>query len=118
MSLIFDSFPTVQKALAFQQAVEAKFPEHRTHVWMSQGEMEKLCRRQLDFCITGLGSLSPEEAEIEADMFPWQLIPPIVLVSRAEFDDPDRESALQQMIKRETAIEQMVKKFGGVFAGT
>jgi hypothetical protein len=43
---------------------------------------------------------------IEADVFPWKLEPPIVLVSRLKDGEHEHE------------IEQLVKTFGGVFAGT
>ena len=100
MSLIFDRFPNREQADAFQKAVAARFPQHQTHLWMRQDEMESLFDRQLH------GKVSEQELEIEADMFPWVLEAPIVLVSRSE----DGE--------HEAAIEQMVTRFGGTWAGT
>ena len=100
MSLIFDHFRTIQQASGFQKVVEQRFPEHRTHMWMSQDQMEALFNRQLR------GDASAEEAEIEADMFPWVLTPPIVLVGRLEHGEHEDE------------IEQLVQHYGGEFAGT
>ena len=101
MSLIFDSFPDRKHAEDFSAAVKEQFPQHQTHIWMSQHDMQELCMRQGPG-----GNATPEEMNIEADVFPWKLEPPIVLVSRLKDGEHEHE------------IEQLVKTFGGVFAGT
>jgi hypothetical protein len=99
VSLIFDSFADVETAEAFRQAIERQFPGRRTHLWMDQAEME-----ELDF----LARWAEVELEIESDVFPLQLCPPIVLVGRNDPHDDEEE--------RE--IEALVVRFGGIFAGT
>jgi hypothetical protein len=67
---------------------------------MDQDDMEELFPRQLN------GKATLAEMEIEADVFPWQLHAPIVLVGRSD------------SFREEHEIEALVAKFGGVFAGT
>jgi hypothetical protein len=99
MSLIYDSFPTLEKAQAFQRAADKKFPQRRTHIWMSQDEMESRFTRELNRDVP---------FDIECDCFPGQLYPPIVLVGRLEDGDHTHWAALQVL----------AEKFGGTFVGT
>jgi len=103
MALIFDEFPSLKKAEAFQQAVQNRYLGQPTHIWTDQDEMEHLYCRQL--------SDNPEHAdaiygEPLADMIPAVLKPPIVLVER--FDDAADENK----------VETLVTRYGGEFAGT
>ena len=103
MALIFDEFPSLKKAEAFQRTVQKRYPGQPTHIWMDQDEMENLFWRQV--------SGKPEDADCKygkplADMIPCNLQPPIVLVERFdEFADEEKVRAL-------------VTRFGGEFAGT
>ena len=107
MSLIFDGFADLEHAQSFEQAVKERYPNRRTHIWMSQDEMEDVWVRHRR------GLATPGELAVEMDAFPWQLDPPIVLVSRVATPDHWETDA-----RIETSIESLVKRFGGVFAGT
>ena len=79
--LIFDQFPDRSKAEAFAQKVRDDY-QRTAHVCDSQEESNVI------------------------DIFPFELFPPIVLVSRN--DD----------CSGETVIEILATHFGGSFAGT
>jgi hypothetical protein len=93
--LIFDRFPSREVAEQFAQTVE-KRSQRKTEIWESQEAMQAECLRWL----------AGDKSTRMADVFPWVLDPPIVLIERdAEYS-------------REREIEVSVKPFGGTFAGT
>jgi len=84
VSMIFDRFQTRRDAESFAAHVTRKH-HLRACVYDSQADSET-------------GEL--------ADVFPWQLDPPIVLVERSERPEVER------------CVERVVQDFNGVFAGT
>ena len=83
--IIFHQFPSTETAEAFVIAVREQF------------------------ALEGSVHATQDEANI-IDPFPFQLIPPIVLIERA--DDIDDENDLER------EVEAAVAAFGGEFAGT
>ena len=92
MALIFDQFPTQERAEAFVAAVKERH-ELRGSVYESQDEMNE-----------AFVSVEAAEGRI-VDVFPFQLDGLVALIERDEFAD-------------ERAIEASVAEFGGRFAGT
>jgi hypothetical protein len=117
MSLIFDTFPAVEHARAFQAEVKKRF---------------------------GLDGQVFEDAAAaqQHDPFPWEQVPPIVHIDRVHCAPQDtsaitarfsltaehlaavrRESAMSEdnirvLVAAERRITDLVKEYGGVFAGT
>lgn len=83
MSLIFDKFPSTQAAERFKTDVKERF---------------------------GLGGdvYASQEESNQYDPFPFELIPPIVLIDRPLDEDAELERG----------VASAVSAFGGQFAGT
>jgi hypothetical protein len=95
MALIFDGFPTMAAAEAFAAGVRER-DGRGVGVFPDQAASEA----RIDDVKLGLAK------DHEADVFPWRLAPPIVLVSR-EGDDAEEET-----------IVALAEELGGDFAGT
>jgi hypothetical protein len=104
MSLIFDQFPTRERAEAFVAAM-AERHARKAKVFDSQEAMEA----RVDEMLQGGGVVEGHETE----WFPGQLEAPIALVSRFSLHD-DAESELRE----EAEIKTLVEQFGGTFVGT
>lgn len=85
--LIFDRFPSEQRAKDFASAVEREF-KLKTSFFMDQDKSN------------------------EVDPFPFQLVPPIILVDRPVNAKGEIDFDL------EAKVEQSVTQFDGTFAGT
>lgn len=101
--LIFDRFPSLERAQAFAQAVRFAEPD-------------------LDVKVYETGTDAQREA-----IFPWQLDAPCVLVERCDQGDDDAilrvrelggDTELRTGAEREAGLEALVTTFGGTFAGT
>jgi hypothetical protein len=101
MSLIFDSFPSTQKAEDFVAAVRKL--GIRADVWNSGDEMNAAGQRAI--VRRENNDIDPKTNKV-CDVFPFALRGAVVTVRRFE-----NEAA-------ESKAEAMVSKFGGVFAGT
>ena len=80
--LIFDTFKSEEQAKAFGLKVRENYPDRNTYLCQSQADSNKI------------------------DPFPFELIPPIVLVGRTRDYDKEKD------------IIELVKQFDGVYAGT
>jgi hypothetical protein len=92
--LFFDEFPTAARAEEFARAAAERFGR-KTAVWDDQDAMS-------DACVAWVRG----ESDVLADIFPWELVPPIVLVERNASLDGERE------------IKGFAKQYGGTYAGT
>lgn len=121
MSLIFDSFPNMERAQAFATAVKERYG------------------------LDGQVFSDPDKAA-EHDWFPWVQVPPIVHIDRIDYEilphgqtGPDQIAAVKQRFgltdqeckaegdnpadcmtrcAAEQRVEDFVKDFGGIFIGT
>ena len=107
MSVIYDSFPSQDKAEAFVEAVRKL--GIRADVWDSHEEMNAAGRRasarffEKDYADTH--HIDPQTGKV-CDVFPFSLVAPIVAVRRHENEDAEWKA------------DAMVTKYGGVCAGT
>lgn len=103
MSLIFDSFPSLQHAREFADHVTEIEPQLRTWVFETAADANA------------------------HDPFPYGLAPPIVHVERPSLDDDSSIERVRELggvtdvptgAEREKILEQLVTTYGGEYRGT
>ena len=93
MSLIFDRFPSRDKAESFVAVIQKEF---------------NLAGQIFD----------DSDSAQEHDPFPWVLDPPVVHIDRPDIKMDDIDEEIAHNIAIEEAVEDRVTDFGGTFAGT
>ena len=104
MCLIFDKFPSKEKADAFAVTVKEEFGLE-AEVFDSQEASEE-------------GLNDPNTTGLR-DWFPQRLDPPIVLTDLIDWDESlSRQDDIDRIVAAEGRVEKAVEPFGGTFAGT